>query len=140
MVLSPIHPGVPAVVVYVFATCNRFDAAFVKQQLHDLIAMWESLGLSKRIGIILNDASDGDIRRVLNQRRVFDRVAASHVHLFHGINHPSFTASVLLNALRTMLAESVPVQDDLQCVAEHVHCLHVCLHLYCRRVLFVQQF
>ncbi len=117
MVLSPLHPWVPAVVVYVFATCNRFDAVFVKQQLHDLMELWESLGQSKRIGIILNDASDGDVRRVLNQRRIFNR--ESSPYLFYGISHPSFTASVLLNGDRSSLSESIPIQDDLQCVCVH---------------------
>ena len=66
MVVNPLHEGLPALAVLAHATCNRFDAAWVRDQWRRTDALADEL-ISPHLGERLGRASDGDARRYKEQ-------------------------------------------------------------------------
>lgn len=114
MVLSPVHPGVPPLVVYALGTCNKFTSEFAKTQVIELVEMWNRLGYNRTIGPIDGDGSDGEGRRVILMLRIFGKHMPVHLHRYRAIVDESFTATIQMNDDDTNIVETIPFQDDLQ--------------------------
>jgi hypothetical protein len=62
MIINPLHKGLPKLVVLFQATCNRFDAVFVREQWQQVSQLWQP-DMAAALGPLLGHASDGDARR-----------------------------------------------------------------------------
>jgi hypothetical protein len=62
MVVNPLHSQLPKLAVLFQATCNKFDAGFVREQWKFVAQLWDQHLLSA-LGPLIGHASDGDARR-----------------------------------------------------------------------------
>lgn len=90
MVINPLHPTLPKLAVLFQATCNRFDAAFVRQQWELVQQLWQThLSAPSVLGPLIGHASDGDARRRCLQLEDYESPKARAYML----DAPGFTLS-----------------------------------------------
>ena len=66
MVVNPLHPKLPSLTVVAHATCNCFDAVWIRNDWDNTKALAEE-HISPHLGQLIGRGSDGDARRFKNQ-------------------------------------------------------------------------
>ncbi len=62
IIVNPLHESMPKLALCASATCNKFDANWVRQHWMQLKSMWDKY-CREIVGPLLGHASDGDARR-----------------------------------------------------------------------------
>lgn len=98
----------------VFGTCNKFTTETAAAEVKDIMKLWEELGGVSSVGILLVDATDGDVRRASDQaQRTFGSSGGKKSTRYKGVEDESFTGGAALDVDGKPLS-TFASQDDLQ--------------------------